>query len=146
MAIYRGQKFSWSNANAWKAKLLVFCCVLIFLLLSTDIFMLASYNVIWLCLSTTDIRILPNSASHPFMRVSVYHHNDTCWPFWISFFLCIILFSFIGTRSRWYMSLSKERTVEILTAKNGIHPRHPDGAFIVRPSQNQPGEMSLSVK
>jgi len=46
----------------------------------------------------------------------------------------------------WFMSVSKDQAGEILNAMNGPRPRHPDGAFLVRPSQNSPGEMSLSVK
>lgn len=47
----------------------------------------------------------------------------------------------------WYMALTKAESIKTLTAKkpNGTF-QHPDGAFVVRPSENQRGEKSLSVR
>lgn len=46
----------------------------------------------------------------------------------------------------WYMKISKEEAVKILVAKQGAREQHRNGAFIVRPSETNPGEISLSVK
>lgn len=46
----------------------------------------------------------------------------------------------------WYMVVSKDQAVKILMAKQGPSYQHKDGAFILRPSETNPGEMSLSVK
>lgn len=46
----------------------------------------------------------------------------------------------------WYMTIPKEEAVKILSAKQGASFQHKDGAFIVRPSEANPGEISLSVK
>jgi growth factor receptor-binding protein 2 len=49
-------------------------------------------------------------------------------------------------RPSWYMSVSKSESVKLLTAKARTAFQHPDGAFVVRPSENQQGEKSLSVR
>lgn len=47
---------------------------------------------------------------------------------------------------RWYMAVSKDEAVKILMSKQGSSFQHKDGAFILRPSETNPGEMSLSVR
>lgn len=47
---------------------------------------------------------------------------------------------------KWYMTVGKEEAVKVLTTKQGSAYQHKDGAFILRPSEANPGELSLSVK
>lgn len=46
----------------------------------------------------------------------------------------------------WYMTVSKDEAVKLLLAKQGSSYQHRDGAFLIRPSESNPGEISLSVK
>lgn len=46
----------------------------------------------------------------------------------------------------WFMSVSKEASVELLQERRGVGYLHPEGAFLVRPSVSAPGDLSLSVR
>lgn len=48
---------------------------------------------------------------------------------------------------RWFKgNIKRQEAEEILLAKNARGYVHPDGAFLVRGCESQPGEFSLSVK
>lgn len=46
----------------------------------------------------------------------------------------------------WYLSVSKEDSVQMLKEKKGVSYLHPEGSFLVRPSVSAPGELSLSIR
>jgi len=44
------------------------------------------------------------------------------------------------------MSLSKDLAVKKLQTRSGRGFQHPDGAFLVRPSEKNPDDLSLSMR
>jgi len=47
---------------------------------------------------------------------------------------------------RYFMSVGKTKAVGMLQMRSGHDFQHPDGAFIVRPSESNPDDLSLSVR
>jgi len=47
---------------------------------------------------------------------------------------------------RWFLPKKKDETIKLLQMKNGANFQHPDGAFFVRPSEQNPDDLSLSVR
>ena len=47
---------------------------------------------------------------------------------------------------RWFMAVTKSVAGYKLQLKNGTRFQHPEGAFLVRPSEQNPDDLSMSVR